>query len=72
MQSSGHGTRKIVTARLWPWLAGESPENRVSCALFAQKWKGLVSHTKFFKVVLPKSIPAQIRQRILYIIKSKK
>ena len=31
------GTHETVRARLWSWLAGESPENLSSCSLLARK-----------------------------------
>ena len=34
---SEHGTYRTVTARLWPWLSGENPQNLLSCPLFARQ-----------------------------------
>jgi len=31
-----HGTHETVKARFWPWLSGNSPQNRVRCSLFAR------------------------------------
>ena len=35
--SSEYGTYKTVKARFWSWLAGKSPQNVLSCSLFARK-----------------------------------
>ena len=35
--SSKCGTHKTVKARFWPWLSGQSPQNSLSCSLFALK-----------------------------------
>jgi len=35
--SSEYGTHKTDTARFWPWLSGEYPQNVASCSLFARK-----------------------------------
>ena len=40
---SEHGTHKTVKARNWPWRSGESPQNLLSCSLFARKrWGTLI------------------------------
>ena len=31
-----YGTYQTVKARIWPWLSGESRQNRLSCSLFAR------------------------------------
>ena len=37
LRDAEHGTYTTVKARFRPWLSGESPQNLMSCSLFARK-----------------------------------
>jgi len=68
---SEYGTCKTVRTRCWPRLSGKSPANVLWCSFLdgvgASDSAAQVYLTEsVYKVVLQKSISAQIRRRILY------